>query len=457
MTKCRILLVAVLVASVSVVLFAWEMDLHYGLTKWLAFQAGFSLADAEIIARGTQDPDEGKLYPAPSAVFAAACLGRRDEDRVRLVQTYHFPSYGPIPGSPNARSVVPGLSDNAAAALVEKEIQTVLPNQPREKTLEQLGVALHPLEDSWSHQGEPDIPFICSKLLAYGHPENRGGWRKHDADLTYLHQVPDTIDTARRTYDLLVAFLSKHPSFRDHQAIPWSTLQPKIADFAKAGSKKEKVAWFQNQPDVPLSSYTTHPNFLQSINLPDSSRTKTSFLGAQAIHIQYVQERRDDIQPPNNVQGFVNEFLTVWIVKHRADLALRYMNPDFVAKPFSTDPGSGPSQALTRSILDMWLVRDHGMVNLLGHSTESGASAWQQFEKLPQIDAGSLQSAIVGIGDRPYEMFPLSEEKVSQFQDSKAYAVVFQFRHAPRDAVALILVSDQKGNWSVNGLLWWTL
>jgi hypothetical protein len=44
---------------------AWEKDLHYGLTKWLAYQAGFSLDDAETIAKGAEAPDEGKLYPAP--------------------------------------------------------------------------------------------------------------------------------------------------------------------------------------------------------------------------------------------------------------------------------------------------------------------------------------------------------------------------------------------------------
>src|SRR5262245_16622255 len=134
MTNLRKLLLVLLLASISNSLLAWEMDLHYGLTKWLAFYAGFSLDDAEVVARGTQDPDEGKLYPAPSAVFAAACLWRRDEDRVRLVQTYHFPSYGPVPGSPSARSVEPGSTDNAATTLVEKEIQTVLPGQPRERT-----------------------------------------------------------------------------------------------------------------------------------------------------------------------------------------------------------------------------------------------------------------------------------------------------------------------------------
>src|SRR6266566_767928 len=457
MSKRCSLTVVSFVLCVSSSLLAWEMDLHYGLTKWLAFYAGFSLGDAEIITRGTQDPDEGKLYPAPSAVFAAACLGRSDEDRIRLVQTYHFPSYGSIPGLPSVRAVQAGLSDNAATDLVEKEIQTVLPTQPRERTLEQLGVALHPLEDSWSHEGEPDIPWTCSKQLAYGHPEKRGGWRKHDADLTYLHQVPDTIETAHRTYVKLVAFLANHPKLRDHQAVPWNKLEPQVAEFAKGGSKSEKRAWFQSQKDVPLSSYVTHPNFLQSTNLPDSPRDKSSLLGARAIDVSYAQGPRDEIHASKNVEGFVNEFLTVWIVKHSPQLALRFMNPSFVAKPFSADPGSGSSEDITRSVLDMWLVRDHGMVNLLGHGTESSASAWQQFEKLPQIEAGSLQSAIVGIGDQPYEIFPLSEKRGMDFQEGGAYAVVFQFRHAPRDAVALILVRDEKNNWSINGLLWWTL
>ena len=457
MTKLRSLPLIFLLGCISSSLLAWEMDLHYGLTKWLAFYAGFSLDDAEIITRGTQDPDEGKLYPAPSAVFAATCLGRHDEDRVRLVQTYHFPSYGAIPGLPSARSVDPGSIENAATALVEKEIQTVLPSQPRERTLEQLGIALHPLEDSWSHQGEPDIPFSCSKQLAYGHPEKRGGWLKHDADLTYLHQVPDTIETAHRTYDKLVAFLANHPKLRDHPAVSWSRLEPQVAEFAKAGSKKEKLAWFQKQKDVSLSSYVTHPNFLRSINLPDSPREKSSLLGAQAINVRYAQGPRDQIHASKSVEGFVNEFLTVWIVKHSPQLALKFMNPNFVAKPFSFDPKSGSSEDITRSILDMWLVRDHGLVNLLGHGVEPGASTWQLFEKLPQIDAGSLQSAISGIGDQPYEIFPLREKTGVDFQGSEAYGVVFQFRHAPRDAVALILVRDQENNWSVNGLLWWTL
>jgi len=148
--------------------------------------------------------------------------------------------------------------------MVETQIQTNLPTQPRERTLELLGVALHPLEDSWSHQGEPAIPIACSADYAFGHPVSRGGWLKHDADLTYLHETPDTVEMARRTYEKLVKFLGNHPTLRDHHATAWAGLEPQVLKFAKAASKADKLSWFQEQKGVPFNSYTTYPNFLKA-------------------------------------------------------------------------------------------------------------------------------------------------------------------------------------------------
>ena len=54
-------------------------------------------------------------------------------------------------------------------------------------------MALHPVEDSWSHQGEPDIPRACSKQLVYGHPEQRGAWRKHESSLGPMLVVTGSI------------------------------------------------------------------------------------------------------------------------------------------------------------------------------------------------------------------------------------------------------------------------
>ncbi len=42
----------------------WESDTHYGLTKWLAVKAGFSLDDAEIVAAGAESADESKVFEA---------------------------------------------------------------------------------------------------------------------------------------------------------------------------------------------------------------------------------------------------------------------------------------------------------------------------------------------------------------------------------------------------------
>ncbi len=462
MKRAQQLCVVLVLGCLSGSLLGWETDLHYGLTKWLAFQAGFNLQDAEIIARGTQEPDEGKLYPAPSAVFEAACLGHRNEDLSRLVQNYHFPSYGALPGSPPARSVAP---DSAAAmALAEKEIQTILPSEPRERTLEHLGVALHPLQDSWSHQGEPGIPWTCWKDLAYGHPATRGGWRKHDADLTYLHEIPDTFETAHRTYDALVAFLAKHPSMRSHPAISWSKLQPHVVEFAKASSKKEKAEWFKGQKDVPLSSYTSYPDFLRYIDLPDSASSARSSLTPQLWNVREIQEKSQPIEPPKEAQELVDRFLNIWIVQHSPERALELASVDEVAKPFTIGNPAVSSQVVARSVLGMWLVRDHGLVNLLGHGV-GNMHELTGFEKLPQIEAGSLRNAIFGTRDRVYDMVPLELEKGAAkeqaesygviFQDS--YAVVFQFRHAPRDAVVLIVHRDARKGWFVSRLMWWIL
>jgi len=40
---------------------AWEADVHFGLTRWLAVQAGFSAPQADAIATGNQRVDFGAM------------------------------------------------------------------------------------------------------------------------------------------------------------------------------------------------------------------------------------------------------------------------------------------------------------------------------------------------------------------------------------------------------------
>jgi hypothetical protein len=54
---------------------AWESDVHYGLTRWLALRAGFDAAQAQAIALGDQRQDGG-LMDTLTLTPEVACTGR---------------------------------------------------------------------------------------------------------------------------------------------------------------------------------------------------------------------------------------------------------------------------------------------------------------------------------------------------------------------------------------------
>ena len=69
----------------------YEIDFHYGLTRWLALQAGFSRSDAAEIARLDQAEDVGFITPATAMETMALLFA--DENASRTVSTEAF-SYG---------------------------------------------------------------------------------------------------------------------------------------------------------------------------------------------------------------------------------------------------------------------------------------------------------------------------------------------------------------------------
>jgi hypothetical protein len=165
----------------------WESDFHDGLTKWLALKAGYTQDESNTLAYYDEQLDEG-AQSAVDSVFHYACIGS-DLGVSREVRRHHFPSKAVIPGDPPSRMVV---KDSAA---VEEEIERHIDKPDKGDwrfELESFGELLHALQDSWSHQGEPDIPGIsylhlsCNEKLAWGHPKARGGWRRHDADHTEM-------------------------------------------------------------------------------------------------------------------------------------------------------------------------------------------------------------------------------------------------------------------------------
>jgi len=134
--------------------------------------------------------------------------------------------------------------------------------------LSRFGDALHPLQDSWSHQGAPDIPPTCDKQLAWGHPAKRGGWYSHIADLTYLSPM-ETNAAAKATYDIMKVFLDNHQKWaRKGSRSSWDDLLPDLREFTRAATKNEKRLWF-----TAHHSEQRDLSFLDRISLPMVRRT----------------------------------------------------------------------------------------------------------------------------------------------------------------------------------------
>src|SRR5437660_12401469 len=85
---------------------AFERDVHFGLTKWLALQAGFTLQQAEALATGDQRVDSGDMQFIELAA-TYACVGK-DNESASEVARHHYPFPGRLPAPPEQRAVPAG-------------------------------------------------------------------------------------------------------------------------------------------------------------------------------------------------------------------------------------------------------------------------------------------------------------------------------------------------------------
>jgi hypothetical protein len=203
---------------------AYENDVHWGLTYWLAIKAGFKPEIAFQIAQADQNDDEGDRDAVKLVVKTYEPWSKHD-CLSNWVYLLHFPSDKGPPNDPKGRTVSPGNSVARERLLhlhpAQRPCDRPTPQVPELPIL--LGSALHRFQDSYSHQGEPDPPFMWGfhpyKDLTWGHPQKRGGYRSHDADLTSQH-VPkeephdqnETVVMARETYEVLKSFLRSKES-----------------------------------------------------------------------------------------------------------------------------------------------------------------------------------------------------------------------------------------------------
>jgi hypothetical protein len=142
---------------------AWESDVHYGLTKWLAIHAGFTAQQASWIADGYQGIDKSWITD-PLFTTIVACV-QRDDTASRRMHDDHFPGQNSAPNAPDIRSVEAGYVQQAG----NKRAAPRIINYADEARFKQLGEYLRSFQDSWSHQGRPDFPQPpCNPKLGWG-------------------------------------------------------------------------------------------------------------------------------------------------------------------------------------------------------------------------------------------------------------------------------------------------
>lgn len=428
-------------ALLAVVAHCWgsESDLHYGMTMWLALQAGFNEREAATIATGDQRVDSGDMQYTDVGLLYA-CLGK-DDLGARRAGADHYPSAGAVPGAPQTRAVSAGseAAMQPAAAMLKVE-----PAKAGFMLLK-LGEALHILQESFAHQGIPEVPFggktggktgiECDPTRAWGHPKARGGADSHKADLV-RYWPADSIAAAKATYDVLTRFAPVDGVKRKPQ--PWEALEPQLGAFIKAATKSQKRAWFVAHGIADVS-------FLEGISLPDGDKPfELRWRGRRQPPLPTDQSRQHYVDPA--LLDFYHAFFERWMTAR-----------DFSALAAEFGPAAGPRRDELIARLKLWRLRDHGRVADLAHAARALTDA--ERTRIDQIaSARNAFPRYARVLDAYFPLLP-NIEGVSPMlpffiaetsRDRVAVAAV-KFRHTPYDAVAVRAVKTARG-WRVDSI-----
>ncbi|MGA7617538.1 MAG: RHS repeat-associated core domain-containing protein, partial [Thermoanaerobaculia bacterium] len=219
----------------------YETDVHRVFTQYLALRAGFSPAEALLIAAGDEAVDQDPVSEP---------LGNARAGNWPAVRRNHFAiSSGEIKvrrNSPIARRGVETATDLGA-----------------------LGRGLHVLQDSYSHE-DAYVGDIADQYKKYGgvrlgtvmraikdpeegigHPDKPEIGSRADNHLTDQTWTDPgkAVEMARTTSDALVDYRLRSGQITTAQAAAlrskWDRLQPSVSAFAQAKTKAEKQQWLQ--------------------------------------------------------------------------------------------------------------------------------------------------------------------------------------------------------------------
>jgi hypothetical protein len=230
----------------------YQRDFHQGLTTYLGLVAGFNRLDAAIIGYSAYKPDHPEdprnpittgaaIHGWTQSVMPTASLprsrqaqpGQAQNEAAKRLRDWHFP----LTMTDEGLRVVP--ESDEASRLFRAGIA--------EGSLTRFGEGLHPLQDSFSHQGAPPLHYFdptTGTYVAYGHPETRGGWRSTRADEPDKFPL-DALNAAVATFAAMLEYRrANDPAFTDEEFhARWEAFaNAPIMEFIRA-DKKGRHDW----------------------------------------------------------------------------------------------------------------------------------------------------------------------------------------------------------------------
>ena len=432
---------------------AFEGDVHFGLTRWLAEQAGYTVDQAKAIAIGDQRVNSGDMQFI-ELVSAYACR-MKDLESAQRVMEYHFPTSGALPGAPQQRAVAAGSEAAWAAA------RAMARSQPRQTgfLLYKLGGAIHTLQDSWSNKGVPDVPRAndgvaeCDAMLAWASPASRGGWNSHRADLTHAW-VADTVAMAAASYEALAQYPPINEVKRSPR--PWAELVPAVEAFARAATKTDKAQWFRAHGIEDVS-------FLEGISLPDGpTRFDGRWPSRKLPALPTIESDQHHIDAA--LRGAMSHFFGTWATTHDFEaLAASVLAPGPPTQPANAARREtvGPDRAELVARLQVWRLRDHGRIAEIAHASgpltarqksvvAAAARAKDAYADYAQATDAFFPLVVKGAEPSPLLGFLIAPVESAPSGNPRAIAFA-KFRHVPYDTVQ-ILVERVDGRWVVRSI-----
>ncbi|MDO8558312.1 MAG: hypothetical protein Q7S09_03955 [bacterium] len=148
-----------------------------------------------------------------------------------------------------------------------------------------------------------------------------------------------------------------------------------------------------------------------------------------------------------------NGFLHVWLIEQDIDKAIGFFEQDesFISgtrRMFElTDSEALNTDEWLRKTLVMWLFKDHGEVNALGHGDPRSAE-YAQLPTDPKNIVERIQPKMLADAAKEVRIH-LSEDD----QGAAVYAAMALLGHVSREPIFFIFKKVGK-QWKINGLIW---